>query len=183
MPVPLMMDFSLVTDDWRLLDRPHIERLLTHRPPFLFADRAEVHVARGQARTWYRFRADEPFFEGHFPGDPIVPGVILIEAMAQAGRLILRAKAPRTGRGFLVGVDSARFLQVARPLDQVRIQARLVRSTGNVGTGGDHTELHDIACTTYLGERCAARAHLTLYRSGPDGSPDPLSTSPTRSPP
>ena len=183
MPIPLMIDSSLVSDDWQYLDRPYIELLLTHRPPFLFVDHAEVHVAQGQARTWYRFRADEPFFEGHFPGDPIVPGVILIEAMAQAGRLILRAKAPRTGRGFLVGVDSARFLHVARPLDQVRIQARLLRSTGNVGTGGDITELHEIASATYLGDKCAARAHLTLYRSGPEASPDPLSPSLTRSPP
>lgn len=177
-----MTDSCFLREAWQGLDRTAVERLLAQRPPFLFVDCAEIHVGQGQVRTWYQFRADEPFFEGHFPGDPIVPGVILIEAMAQAGRLILRAAAPRNGRGYLVGIDAARFLQVARPLDALRVQARLVRSTGDVGTESGTTELHELRCAAYLGDRCAARAHLTLYRSSPvENAPDAPSTPDTPS--
>jgi 3-hydroxyacyl-[acyl-carrier-protein] dehydratase len=97
--------------------------LLPHRPPFLFLDEVlecdETHVRA--ART---FRADEDFFRGHFPGRPIVPGVLLVEAMAQAfaywGLTFQKASAV-----YLTGVDRARFRRPVNPGDRVELEVRV----------------------------------------------------------
>lgn len=142
---------------WQSLDLPAVCRLLPHRPPFLFVDRAEVDLVGGQSRTWHLFRSDEPYFEGHFPNNPIVPGVVLLECMAQAGRLLLNARAGGIQIGFLVGLDTAKFNQTVRPGDLLRVETRLVRSTGEMAVGIREGEIHSFKCA---GLSASALLHL-----------------------
>lgn len=102
---------------------------LPHRAPFIFVDRVmELHPGE-RAVCAKTFSPDEPFFRGHFPGDPLVPGVILAEALAQTAGLA----AGQTGRTFrLTAVKGMKFLQAVRPLDAIVLTARKIATVGGL---------------------------------------------------
>ncbi len=91
--------------------------VLPHRPPFLLVDEV-LECSETRVRATRTFRSDEYYFEGHFPGNPIVPGVLLVEAMAQTfAYLVMTQKG--TQAVYLTGVDQARFRKPVRPGDKV----------------------------------------------------------------
>jgi 3-hydroxyacyl-[acyl-carrier-protein] dehydratase len=105
---------------------------LPHRYPFLLIDRVTEFKA-GESLTGYKnVTYNEPFFQGHFPERPVMPGVLLLEAMAQATGLLAFKTVERGARReslyFLVGIDKARFKQPVEPGDQVILRADLLRS-------------------------------------------------------
>jgi len=112
-----------------------VRRYLPHRYPFLLIDRAEDFVAHERITAIKAVGATEPYFPGHFPGNPIVPGVLLIETMGQAGAL-LSAKsydlrfAEQTI--MFLAVEKARFRQPVRPGALLRVPVRLVRVRRNI---------------------------------------------------
>jgi 3-hydroxyacyl-[acyl-carrier-protein] dehydratase len=134
-----------------------IRRALPHREPFLFVqrivDRDADHVLAAA-----RFPPDTPFFAGHFPGNPIVPGVILLEALAQtAGLLMGAAGDDRAPAGALAQVRAARFRHSAGPDEEITLEARRLRSLGPV---------HLFACTARVGDRRLVEAELALAIHG-----------------
>jgi 3-hydroxyacyl-[acyl-carrier-protein] dehydratase len=100
---------------------------LPHRSPFVFLDTVEELQAGESAQASKLFRGDEPFFAGHFPGNPIVPGVLLTEAMAQTAGLAVG----RSGEALLLSaIRSMKFLRPVRPREQLRFKAE---RSGQIG--------------------------------------------------
>jgi 3-hydroxyacyl-[acyl-carrier-protein] dehydratase len=114
------------------MDINNILQHLPHRYPFLLIDRVTEFKA-GESLVGYKnVTYNEPFFQGHFPERPVMPGVLLLEAMAQATGLLAFKTVERGARReslyFLVGIDKARFKQPVEPGDQVVLRANLLRS-------------------------------------------------------
>jgi 3-hydroxyacyl-[acyl-carrier-protein] dehydratase len=114
-----------------------ILNLLPHRYPFLLVDRVVELDAHKRIRAIKNVTFNEPYFQGHFPGRPVMPGVLVIEAMAQAGGLLTQLSLPRDALGegklfYLVKVDNARFNRMVVPGDQLDIEVVLKRNIRNM---------------------------------------------------
>ena len=107
-----------------------IKSAIPHRYPFLLIDRI-IDIAPGESITALKnVTYNEPFFEGHFPDNPIMPGVLIVEAMAQAcGVLIFRSlsNSSKNGLFYLAGVDKARFRKAVIPGDQIFLEVKLLK--------------------------------------------------------
>jgi 3-hydroxyacyl-[acyl-carrier-protein] dehydratase len=102
---------------------------LPHRAPFVFIDAVLEHTPGEAALCRKSFPAEEPFFRGHFPGDPLVPGVILAEALAQTAGLA----AGQPGRSFrLAAIKGMKFLGAVRPGEEIRLEARKTVAVGGL---------------------------------------------------
>jgi beta-hydroxyacyl-ACP dehydratase FabZ len=114
-----------------VLDIDAIRAILPHRYPFLLVDRIEELQAERIVGI-KNVTANEPFFAGHFPDYPVMPGVLIIEAMAQVACILMLSGIPdrQTKRVLMVGVDGAKFRKPVRPGDQLRIEMKvLLRKT------------------------------------------------------
>jgi 3-hydroxyacyl-[acyl-carrier-protein] dehydratase len=114
-----------------------IQALIPHRPPFLYVDRI-VEITQEHITTQIRIDPDEPFFRGHYPGNPVVPGVLVCEAIFQSGALLVAniiQNAPATGeatRGIpvLTRIREAKFKKMVLPGDLLEIEAKLIEKLG-----------------------------------------------------
>lgn len=110
--------------------------LLPHRPPFLFVDTVDALEPGESATARYRVTGDEPFLAGHFPGNPIFPGVIQLEALAQAGAIALLSDARYAGTLPLFGgVEDVRFRRMVTPGDELVLDVTLERLSSRGGWG------------------------------------------------
>ncbi|MEW6724635.1 MAG: 3-hydroxyacyl-ACP dehydratase FabZ [Bacillota bacterium] len=117
-------------------DRDWIMGVLPHRPPFLLLDRVTELEPGVAATAEYLVRPDDSVLAGHFPGHPVFPGVLIIEALAQTGAVaILSAENFRGKLAFFGGIDRCRFRQQVRPGDRLRLEVRLDRVRGPAGRG------------------------------------------------
>ncbi|QSQ24964.1 3-hydroxyacyl-ACP dehydratase FabZ [Pyxidicoccus parkwayensis] len=117
------------------MDIQEIQNLLPHRYPFLLVDRV-VEIVPGQKLMAYKnVTVNEPFFNGHFPGQPVMPGVLILEALAQA-MAILAYKSegmdPKQKLTYLMGVDGARFRKPVLPGDRLHLSIEVLRHKGSV---------------------------------------------------
>lgn len=120
------------------LDITKIAELLPHRYPFLLIDRVlELDIGK-RVKALKNVTVNEPFFNGHFPGKPVMPGVLMIEALAQAAAVLAYTSQPKeaTGRAqivYLAGVDNARFKRIVIPGDQLILEVTTSRIVRNIG--------------------------------------------------
>ena len=137
-----------------VLQRHEIEAILPHREPFLLID--EVLELEPGARVVARktVREDEWYLAGHFPGRPVMPGVLIVEGMAQTGAVAVLSQEENRGRlALFAGIDDVRFKRIVEPGDELVYECTLEAVRGPVGKG---------RATARVGDKLAARGTLTF---------------------
>ena len=117
------------------IDYAEVMRRLPHRYPFLLVDKAEDYVPGVSITGVKNVTHNEPFFPGHFPIDPVMPGVLIVEAMAQTGALLMSKTLDVSVEGKVImfmSIDGVRFRKPARPGDQLRMQVTVTKQRGDV---------------------------------------------------
>ncbi len=134
------------------IDYAEVMRRLPHRYPFLLVDRAEDFVAGTSITGVKNVTHNEPFFPGHFPIDPVMPGVLIVEAMAQTGALLMSKTLNVEVEGKVImfmSIDGVRFRKPARPGDQLRMRVMVTKQRGDV---------FKFRGETFIGDKLAAEA-------------------------
>ena len=134
------------------IDINNIKNILPHRYPFLLVDRVlDLDVAEKLIHAVKNVTVNEPYFNGHFPDQPVMPGVLMIEALAQAAGILLDSFLEGDKRAFLSSVDTARFKRMVVPGDQLNLQVKYIRHRGSFYKfDAIATVDGDIACTCEL---------------------------------
>jgi 3-hydroxyacyl-[acyl-carrier-protein] dehydratase len=116
------------------LTHDQVLELLPHRPPFLLVDEVEELEPGVRCVAFRTLRDDDVWFAGHFPGNPLMPGVLIVEALAQTATLAAASAGEAKGKiGLFAGIDKVRFKRVVKPGDTMRLEAEIVAVHGPVG--------------------------------------------------
>ena len=136
------------------LGRSEIEAILPHRPPFLLIDEVVELEPGSRVVARKHVRDDEFWTTGHFPGRPVMPGVLIVEAMAQTGAVAVLSEEENRGRiAFFAGIDDVRFKRIVEPGDELELECHLERIRGPIGRG---------KATAKVDGKLAARGTLTF---------------------
>ncbi len=131
-----------------------IKAIIPHRYPFLLIDRVEELVEGERIVAYKNVTANEEFFNGHFPQEPVMPGVLIIEAMAQAGAVAILSMEDFKGKtAYFGGIDKAKFRQKVVPGDTLRLEVEIIKLKRMAGIGKG---------IAYVGDKKAAEAELTF---------------------
>lgn len=119
-----------------MLNIKEIKAILPHRYPFLMIDRVEEVVEGKSAKGYKNITINENFFNGHFPDYPVMPGVLILEALAQMGAICILSMEDFKGKiGFLVGADKVRWKKQVVPGDKLDLEIEITRLKGSIGIG------------------------------------------------
>jgi len=135
-----------------MLTSQQLQAILPHRYPFLLVDRIVELEEGNRAVGLKNVTINEAFFTGHFPQYPVMPGVLIVEALAQVSAVIMLTKAGNEGRlGLLAGIDYCRFKKQVKPGDQLHLEVEITRVKGAVGKGRGIAMVDgEIVCETDL---------------------------------
>lgn len=135
-----------------MLDNIQIQNLIPHRYPFLLVDKV-IELEEGKRAVGIKnVTANEPYFQGHFPGNPIMPGVLIVEAMAQVGLIALKTQEEHKDKlGVFTGIDKVRFREQVRPGDTLKIEVELVAFKRGIGKA---------EAEAYVGDKLACKGSI-----------------------
>ena len=119
-----------------MLNKEEIEKIIPQRDPFLMIDEVEEYTP-GVGATAYKYvREEEWYFKGHFPGNPIMPGVLIAESLAQTGAVAILSKEENIGRNALFGgIDKMKFKKMVVPGDTLKLEVKIIKQKGPIGVG------------------------------------------------
>ncbi len=137
-----------------MLNSVEIQKIIPHRPPFLLVDQILELEPGVKAVGLKNVSINEPFFVGHFPDYPVMPGVLIVEAMAQVGAVALLSLEDFKGKiALFAGINGVRFKRQVVPGDQLRIEVELKKIRASIGKGEGRA---------YVGDQLAASGELTF---------------------
>jgi len=138
----------------KMLENKEIRKIIPQRAPFLMIDTVEEYVPGKSAIAYKNVCGNEWYFQGHFPDDPIMPGVLIIEALAQTGAIAILSLEENKGKNALFGgIDKVRFKRKVVPGDVLKLEVHIIKQKGPIGIGD--------AVATVNGE-VAAKGELTF---------------------
>ncbi|WP_138495812.1 3-hydroxyacyl-ACP dehydratase FabZ [Paenibacillus pinistramenti] len=127
-----------------MMDVREIQAIIPHRPPFLLVDRILEMEPGKRAVGIKNVTINEPYFVGHFPEYPVMPGVLITEALAQVGAVAILTLEDNKGKiGFLAGLDGFRFRGQVVPGDTLRLEVEIIRVKGSIGKGKAVAKVED----------------------------------------
>ena len=119
-----------------LMTAKEIMEIIPHRQPFLLIDTIEELEPGVKATAIKNVSYNEPYFAGHFPNEPVMPGVLIIEAMAQAGAVAILSKPENKGKtAYFAGINSAKFKKKVLPGDVLALELEIIKEKGPIGIG------------------------------------------------
>ena len=119
-----------------MLNKNEIKQIIPQREPFLMIDEVEEYVPGESAIAYKHVSEDEWYFKGHFPGNPIMPGVLITESLAQTGAIAILSLEANKGRNALfAGIDKMRFKKQVVPGDVLKLEVKIIKRKGPIGVG------------------------------------------------
>lgn len=137
-----------------MLDINEIMKIIPQRAPFLMIDRVESFEPGKSCVAYKNVCINEPHFKGHFPSQPIMPGVLIVEALAQAGAVAILSKEENKGKNALFGgIDKFKFKKQVVPGDVLKLEVNIIKEKGPIGIG---------EAIAYVDGKVAAKGELTF---------------------
>lgn len=137
-----------------MLDINEIMKIIPQRAPFLMIDRVENFEVGKSCIAYKNVSINEPYFTGHFPSQPIMPGVLIVESLAQAGAVAILSKEENKGKNVLFGgIDKMKFKRQVVPGDVLKLEVNIIKEKGPIGIG---------EAIAYVEDKIVAKGELTF---------------------
>ena len=119
-----------------MLNKSEIENIIPQREPFLMIDEVETYTPGKSCIAYKNVRKEEAYFKGHFPNNPIMPGVLIVESLAQAGAVAILSMEENIGKNAIFGgIDKMKFKKMVTPGDKLKLEVNIIKRKGPIGIG------------------------------------------------
>ena len=119
-----------------MLNKDEIKKIIPQREPFLMIDEVEELNPGYSAIAYKNVKKEEDYFKGHFPGNPIMPGVLIVESLAQTGAVaILSLEENKNKNALFAGINNVKFKRIVKPGDRLKLEVKILKQRGSIGFG------------------------------------------------